>query len=75
MNSRIARHYGYGGGLATTVFIEGEEMDAGCSSPRSPCNLNFARSHAELAGRKSPSVSTGLSLREKLDTKDYGNWE
>jgi hypothetical protein len=72
MNSRIAKHYGYGGGLATTVFIEDE--DIGCS-PRSPCNLTYARSHAELAGRKDRPVKEGLNLREKLDTDDYWNWE
>ena len=75
MSSRMARQYGYGGGLSTTVFIEDEALESGCNSPRSPCNLTYARSHAELAGRKDPPVNQGLSLRERLDTKDYWNWE
>ena len=75
MNSRMAKHYGYGGGLATTIFIEGDELDPSCNSPTSPCNLTYARSHAELAGRPDRPVREGLSLREKLDTKDYWNWE
>jgi hypothetical protein len=41
----------------------------------SPTDLIYARSHAELKGRKERPVSEGLSLREKLNTKDYSNTE
>jgi hypothetical protein len=75
MNNRIARHYGYGGGLATTVFIEGEELSERCNSPCSPSNLVYARSHADLAGRKPRPITEGLNLREDLITDDYWNWE
>ena len=46
-----------------------------CNSPRSPTNLNQARSHEELAKRKPRPVNEGVSFREELDTKDYWNWE
>jgi hypothetical protein len=43
------------------------------TSPKSPTNLAYARSHAELAGRKEPPLSEGLSFTEELETKDYWN--
>jgi len=43
----------------------------GYTSPRSPTNLRYARSHEELAGRGSPPLSAGLSMREPLETEDY----
>ena len=72
MYSRI---YDYGG-ISSAVFIdeEGDGMESDCS-PCSPTHLVFARTHAELAGRKDRPVNEGLSLREKLDTDDYWNWE
>jgi len=45
------------------------------TSPKSPSNLNWARSHAELAGRESPSLSQGVSFTEELECEDYCNWE
>ena len=47
----------------------------GYTSPRSPTNLKYARSHAELAGRKSPPLSEGVSFKEALETEDYECWE
>jgi hypothetical protein len=51
------------------------EVGEGMTSPRSPTNLKYARSHAELAGRKDPPLSAGVSMREPLETEDYTNWE
>lgn len=42
---------------------------------RSPTNLVFTRTHAELKQRKPRPVKEGLCLREKLYTKDYSCWE
>ncbi len=47
----------------------------GYTSPKSPNDLRFARSHEELAGRRDPPLSDGLSLREALETEDYWNWD
>jgi len=44
------------------------------TSPKSPNNLTFARSHAELAGRGEPSLSQGVSFTEELECEDYCNW-
>ena len=44
------------------------------SSPSSPSNLLYARTHAELAGRTDPPLSAGVSFTEKLVTDDYWNW-
>ena len=61
--------------LASSGGMEEESSPLPMSSPRSPTNLKYARSHAELSGRKSPSPSEGVSLREPLETEDYWNWE
>jgi hypothetical protein len=47
----------------------------GYNSPKSPNNLRYARSHADLAGRKDPPLGAGVSLREPLETEDYYNWD
>jgi len=72
---RYGRATNYGGGIETTVFIEDEALEEGCNSHRSPSNLVYARSHADLAGRPERPVKEGLNLREKLDCRDYWNWE
>lgn len=64
----------YSGDIATLedpVDPEGR----GYTSPKSPNNLRYARSHAELEGRKSPPLSEGCSFREGLETEDYWNWD
>ena len=58
-----------GGGLLDLVVL-GDIYDGDCS----PCNLNYARTHAELAQRKDRPVNEGCSFREKLNTKDWTNW-
>ena len=45
------------------------------TSPKSPTNLKYARSHAELAGRKEPSLKQGVSFTEELECEDYCCWE
>ena len=64
------------------VFLDGtccldydDETERRHTSPKSPTNLRYARSHAELAGRKSPPLSEGLSFTEELETEDYYNWD
>jgi len=47
----------------------------GYTSPMSPTNLRYARSHADLAGRGSPPLSAGLSMKERLETRDDWNWD
>lgn len=47
----------------------------GYNSPKSPTNLRYARSHADLAGRNDPPLASGLSLKEPLETEDYYNWD
>jgi hypothetical protein len=45
------------------------------TSPKSPTNLRYARSHAELAGRSAPALTEGVSFTEELECEDYCNWE
>jgi hypothetical protein len=52
-----------------------DEAQRSHTSPESPTNLRYARSHAELAGRKDPALSEGVSFTEKLETRDYYNWD
>lgn len=47
----------------------------GYTSPKSPTNLRYARSHSDLKGRKSPPLKDGLSMREPLETEDYATWD
>lgn len=63
----------YVGGLdaGSVVVILDDRYNSECS----PCNLNYARSHAELAGRPDRPVREGLNLREPLVTDDWTNWE
>ena len=75
VNNRMARHTNYGGGVSVSVVLEAFELEHTHNSHRSPSNLVYARSHAELAGRKDRPLNEGLSLREPLETKDYTNWE
>jgi hypothetical protein len=60
-------------GLSFDPYDDIDPHGRGYNSPRSPNNLNFARSHEELAGRSDPPLSSGLSLREPLETEDYWN--
>ena len=57
-------------GLLDLVVLQ-DVYDGDCS----PCNLNYSRTHEELAQRKDRPVNEGLSFREKLNTKDWTNWE
>lgn len=52
-----------------------DETERGHTSPKSPTNLRYARSYAELAGRKSPPLAAGVSFTEELETEDYYNWD
>lgn len=54
---------------------EAGENESRYTSPESPSNLRYARSHAELAGRPSPPLSAGVSFTEELETEDYYNWD
>jgi hypothetical protein len=47
-----------------------DEEESRYTSPRSPTNHEYARSHAELAGRKSPPLSAGVSFTEELDATE-----
>ena len=47
-----------------------DEVESRYTSPRSPTNHEFARSHAELAGRRSPPLSAGVSFTEELDATE-----
>ena len=59
-----------GSHLLDLVVLQ-DTFDGNCS----PCNLNYARTHEELAKRKPRPINEGCSFREKLVTDDYWNWE
>lgn len=56
-------------------FDYDDETERRHTSPKSPTNLRYARTHAELAGRKEPPLSAGVSFTEELETEDYYNWD
>lgn len=64
-----------GGGLAVCCIERDDETERRHTSPKSPTNLRYARSHAELAGRESPPLSAGVSFTEELETQDDWNWD
>jgi hypothetical protein len=47
--------------------MDGEEPKRSYTSPKSPTNNCYARTHAELAGRKDPPLAAGVSFTEELD--------
>jgi hypothetical protein len=57
-------------GLLDLIVLQ-NVYDGDCS----PCNLNYSRTHEELAQRKDRPVNEGLNFREKLVTNDWTNWE
>jgi len=65
------------GGYSTDLCCIDSDEESGRSytSPKSPTNLRYARTHAELAGRKDPPLSEGVSFTERLETDDYYNWD
>lgn len=64
----------YSGDIDSLQDVEDPE-GCGYTSPASPTHLRFARSHEQLAGRKSPPLTAGVSMREPLETEDYYNWD
>ena len=52
-----------------------DEQERSHTSPKSPNNLKYARSHAELSGRKDPALTKGVAFTEELETEDYWCWE
>lgn len=47
-----------------------DESPTRYTSPKSPTNNEYARTHAELAGRKSPPLTAGVSFTEELDATE-----
>ena len=50
-------------------------IEDGFNSPTSDSCLRFARSHADLSGRKDLPLSEGCSIKERLVTDDDWNWD
>ena len=71
----VVMHVDNYSGDVTHLADEVDPEGRGYTSPRSPSNLRYARSHEELKGRKSPPLKDGVSMREPLETEDYYNWD